>query len=195
VWLIVGLGNPGEEYAKTRHNAGFAGVAHLAKRHNLAFSKQRAKARLAEGTIHGQKVVLAKPFTYMNLSGTAVASLCHWYKIDPQTGLLVIYDDLDLAFGTLRLRQRGSAGTHNGMKSIIGQLRNKDFARIRIGIGNVPTGWDTSSYVLGRFTKQEQEVLPTLYEHVADAAEVVLYEGITAAMNRYNGKESLVSSE
>jgi PTH1 family peptidyl-tRNA hydrolase len=186
VWLIVGLGNPGESYAQTRHNIGFQCVNYLARRHNLEFSGKRAHARIAEGHIAGQRVALAKPVTYMNLSGQAVSGLRSWYKIDPAQELLVIYDDLDLPFGKLRLRQRGSAGTHNGMKSIIGQLGNQDFPRLRVGIGQPPPSYDTIGYVLGRFNKEESAELPDLYERVADAIELVLGEGLTAAMNKYN---------
>jgi PTH1 family peptidyl-tRNA hydrolase len=186
MWLVVGLGNPGEEYARTRHNIGFQCVKHLADRHGLQFTSKRAQARLAEGTIGGQRVVLARPFTFMNLSGRAVVGLRSWYKLDPAQELLVIYDDLDLPFGKLRLRQRGSAGTHNGMKSIVGLLGTQDFPRLRVGIGSPPPRWDTKSYVLGRFSKEEEEQLPALCDTVADAVEHVLREGFVAAMNRYN---------
>jgi PTH1 family peptidyl-tRNA hydrolase len=187
VWVIVGLGNPGQEYAKTRHNLGFQSVNELARRHNLAFDDKRAKARVAAGQIAGQRVVLAKPFTYMNLIGQAVVGLCQWYKVDPARDLLVIYDDLDLPFGVLRLRERGSAGTHNGMKSVIGQLGSQVFPRVRVGIGQGPPGRDAASYVLGRFTREEEAALQDIHARVADAVEMILREGFTAAMNRYNG--------
>ncbi len=186
MWLIVGLGNPGEEYTRTRHNIGFQCVNHLANRYGLEFRSKRAKARLAEGHIAGQRVVLARPFTFMNLSGQAVSSLRNWYKIDPAHELLIIYDDLDLPFGKLRLRQRGSAGTHNGMKSVIGQLGSQDFLRLRVGIDRPPPNWDVKSYVLGKFTSEEQQELPTLRERVADAVEVIVREGFETAMNRFN---------
>lgn len=189
MWLIVGLGNPGEEYARTRHNIGFGCVMHLAKRHGLEWNKKRAHARVAEGTMAGQRVALAKPITYMNLSGQAVVGLSHWYKIDKATELLVIYDDMDLPYGKLRLRQRGSAGTHNGMKSIIGQLGNHAFLRLRVGIGAPPRGWDAAAYVLGRFTTEEEQALPALYDHVADAVDMILREGAVAAMNRFNTEQ------
>lgn len=186
MWLIVGLGNPGEEYAKTRHNIGFHCVKALADRHHLIFSGKRAKARIAEGTIAGERVVLAKPFTYMNASGQAVVGLCQWYKIQPKHNLLVVYDDFDLPFGTLRLRERGSAGTHNGMRSIIGLLGSDTFPRLRVGIGRPPPQWDVARYVLSRFSSEQEAQLPEVCERVADAIEMTVRHGFTAAMNRYN---------
>jgi PTH1 family peptidyl-tRNA hydrolase len=187
VWLIIGLGNPGEEYAKTRHNLGFQCLNELARRHNLSFGDKIAKSRVANGQIGGQRVALAKPFTYMNLIGQAVVGLCQWYKIAPEQQLLVIYDDLDLPFGVLRLRERGSAGTHNGMKSVITQLGTQVFPRIRVGIGQGPPGRDAANYVLGRFTRDEEAALPEVHARVADAIETVVREGFQAAMNRFNG--------
>jgi PTH1 family peptidyl-tRNA hydrolase len=186
MWLIVGLGNPGEEYTKTRHNIGFQCVNELARRHSLGFDKKIAKSRVAEGQIAGQRVALAKPFTYMNVIGQAVVGLGQWYKIAPERELLVIYDELDLPFGVLRLRERGSAGTHNGMKSVVAQLGSQAFPRLRVGIGQGPPGRDAAKYVLGRFSRDEEVALPDLYARVADAVEVIVREGFTAAMNRYN---------
>ena len=187
MWVIIGLGNPGEEYAKTRHNIGFQCLNELARRHSLSFEAKIGKSRIAAGTVAGERVALAKPFTYMNVIGQAAVGLCQWYKIPAEQNLLVIYDDLDLPFGTLRLRERGSAGTHNGMKSIVAQLGTQVFPRIRVGIGQGPPGRDAASYVLGRFTRDEQAGLSEIYGRVADAVEIVLREGFTAAMNRYNG--------
>ncbi|MEF3274769.1 MAG: aminoacyl-tRNA hydrolase [Chloroflexus sp.] len=186
MWLIVGLGNPGERYARTRHNIGFRSVETLAERHGLTFRSQRANSEIAEGYIRGQRVVLVKPQTYMNLSGQAVSALRNWYKIDPARELLIIYDDLDLPFARLRLRERGSAGTHNGMRSIVTQLGTTEFPRLRVGIGQPPANMDAADYVLSRFTPEEEAVLPELLTRVADAVEVVLGEGLTTAMNRYN---------
>jgi PTH1 family peptidyl-tRNA hydrolase len=186
VLLVVGLGNPGEEYAKTRHNLGFQVVNLLARRHGLEWSDKRAKARLAAGQIGGQRVVLAKPFTYMNDSGQAVVGLRQWYKLDPASELLVIYDELDLPFGALRLRMRGSAGTHNGMRSIVRLLGTEEFPRLRIGIGAGPPGRDAARYVLSRFTPEEEQALPGILERAADAVELVAREGFVAAMNRVN---------
>ncbi|HZB95675.1 MAG TPA: aminoacyl-tRNA hydrolase [Herpetosiphonaceae bacterium] len=186
MYLIAGLGNPGEEYAKHRHNVGFQSVSYLADRHGLSFTEKQSKARLAPGTIAGRRVVLAKPFTFMNASGQAVAALARWYKIDVKRELLVIYDDLDLPFGTLRLRANGSAGGQNGMKSIIEQLGTQEFARLRVGIGRPPEGWDPRDYVLGNWNREQAEQLPELYARIADATELFIREGIIAAMNRFN---------
>ncbi|NWF78723.1 MAG: aminoacyl-tRNA hydrolase [Chloroflexi bacterium] len=186
MWLIVGLGNPGERYARTRHNIGFEALDTLARRHGLQFRTGRANSLTAEGTIAGQRVVLAKPQTFMNLSGQAVSSLRAWYKLDPSRELLVIYDDLDLPFARLRLRERGSAGTHNGMRSIVQQLGSVEFPRLRVGIGQPPGKMDPAAYVLARFNKEEEAALPALLDTIADAVELVLREGLTAAMNRYN---------
>ncbi len=190
MWVIIGLGNPGEEYTKTRHNIGFQCVKALADRHHLSFSGKRAKARIAEGVIAGERVVLAKPFTYMNDSGQAVVGLCQWYKVNPEHNLLVIYDDFDLPFGTLRLRARGSAGTHNGMRSIISQLGSEVFPRIRVGIDRVPPNWNVAKYVLSRFSSDQEQQLPDVHARAADAVEVILREGLTAAMNRYNAPDN-----
>ena len=187
MWLVVGLGNPGEEYVKTRHNIGFRAVDELADRYRLRFDEKRGKARITDGTIAGQRVAIAKPFTFMNLSGQTVTALKQWYKIDT-ANILVVYDDLDLPFGTLRLRQRGSAGTHNGMKSIVQLLGSQDFPRLRIGIEQTPTGWDTVNYVLSRFSREQEEQMPQVLGAAADAIEIVLREGVEAAMNRYNGQ-------
>jgi PTH1 family peptidyl-tRNA hydrolase len=187
VWVIMGLGNPGEEYAKTRHNLGFQCLNELARRYNLSFDEKIAKSRVASGQIAGQRVALAKPFTYMNLIGQAAVGLCQWYKVAPEHNLLVIYDDLDLPFGVLRLRERGSAGTHNGMKSIVTQLGTQVFPRIRVGISQGPPGRDAANYVLGRFTRDEEAALPEVHARVADTVETVVHEGFRAAMNRYNG--------
>ncbi len=186
MWVIVGLGNPGAKYVRTRHNMGFHCIIRLAHHHGLEFTKKRSQAHVAEGHIAGQRVALVKPMTYMNLSGQAVSSLRSWYNITPSEQLLVVYDDVDLPFGKLRLRQRGSAGSHNGMKSIVEQLGSQNFPRLRVGIGQPPEGWDIVSYVLGRFTQNEENALLDICDNVADAIGIVLREGIVAAMNRYN---------
>jgi PTH1 family peptidyl-tRNA hydrolase len=186
MYLIVGLGNPGEQYANNRHNVGFQSLKYLADRHRLSFTDKQSKARTASGIIAGQRVVLAKPFTFMNASGQAVASLVRWHKIDPKRELLVVYDDLDLPFGTLRIRASGSAGGQNGMKSIIDQLGTQEFTRLRVGIGRPPSGWDTRDYVLGNWSRAEAETLQELYARIGDAIETFVAEGIIPAMNRFN---------
>ncbi|MBA3944021.1 MAG: aminoacyl-tRNA hydrolase [Herpetosiphonaceae bacterium] len=189
MFAIVGLGNPGEQYARNRHNVGFQSVKFLAERHRLSFDEKKHHARLAQGMIAGQRVVLAKPFTFMNLSGQSVAALVHWHKLDPSRQLLVIYDDMDLPFGTLRLRANGSAGGQNGMKSIIQQLGTQEFPRLRVGIGRPQPGRDPKNYVLENWSPTQVELLPELYSRVADAVELWLREGLLKAMNRYNTPE------
>ncbi|MEI7646579.1 MAG: aminoacyl-tRNA hydrolase [Chloroflexales bacterium] len=186
MWLIVGLGNPGEKYDRTRHNIGFACVDVLARRHGLEFRVKRANSEVAEGSIGGQRVAIAKPQTYMNESGRAVSALRSWYKVEPARELLVIYDDMDLPFAKLRLRERGSPGTHNGMRSIVGQLGGNEFLRLRVGIDCAPGKMDAAAYVLSRFSKDEDIAIPSLCATVADAAELIVREGFTTAMNRYN---------
>ncbi len=186
MWLIVGLGNPGEKYARTRHNIGFDGLDALAKRHGLEFRGKRANSLIAEGNIAGQRVALAKPQTFMNLSGQAVTALRSWYKLDAAKELLVVYDDMDLPFGKLRLRERGSAGTHNGMRSIVSQLGGSEFPRLRVGIDQAPGKMDAAAYVLSRFSKAEEAELPFLLDTLSDAVELVVRAGLPAAMNKYN---------
>ncbi len=183
--LIVGLGNPGREYAKTRHNIGFLCVDALARRWGLVFSRRRARAEVAEGQACGQRVILAKPQTYMNESGTAVRGLLKLTDLAP-SDLLVIADDLDLPFGRLRLREKGSSGGHRGIQSIIDQLGTDRFARLRIGIGRPPPGVDPIEYVLTSFTASEAAELPIIFERAAEGIEVLLTRGIAAAMNTLN---------
>ena len=182
--LIVGLGNPGKEYADTRHNVGFRCVELLARRAGLTWEKPRLKAEQTRGTIVGREVVLAKPTTYMNLSGVAVAQLVRWYKV-PLDQLLIVHDDLDLPFGQLRLRAEGSAGGQNGMGSIVEHLGTRAVQRLKIGISR-PTRGDPKDYVLARFTKEQAAELPDIIDRAADAVELWLTEGIIPAMNKYN---------
>ncbi len=184
MWLIVGLGNPGEQYDQTRHNIGFRCVQTIGQRHGLKFDSKRNDARIAEGSIDGQRVVLARPQTFMNLSGHAVSGLVRWYKIDPARAVLIIFDELDLPFATLRLREKGSAGTHNGMKSVVAQLGSQEVPRLRVGVGPTPPGWDTSAYVLGRFNREEAAAIPALCDRVADTVDTIVRDGITLAMSR-----------
>ena len=182
MYLIVGLGNPGEKYQNNRHNAGFQCVSELARRHGLTWDGKRANARLAEGMINGTKVALARPQTYMNDSGKAVVGLVNWYKIDPATQLLVIFDELDLPFGTIKLRMQG------GMKSIIQLLGTQQFPRLRFGIGRPPAGWEVVNYVLGNWNSAEREHLPALYDRAVGACESMIRDGVVKAMNLINAE-------
>ena len=183
--LIVGLGNPGPQYAGNRHNAGFQVVERLAEAHEIKLDRLQFKARVGVGTIEGHHVVLAKPLTFMNLSGQAVGPLVRWYKV-PLESLLVVMDDLDLPLGTIRLRPSGGAGGHKGLQSIIDALGTRAFPRLRIGIGRPPPGWDPADYVLHDFTPDEQPIIAQAYEQAMAAIECWLVEGIDAAMNRFN---------
>jgi PTH1 family peptidyl-tRNA hydrolase len=185
-YLIVGLGNPGKQYEDTRHNVGWFVLDELARRHQLRFDKSEKKALTASGTIAGKRVLLAKPQTYMNLSGESVRGLVDFYKIDlPQ--FLVISDDLDIPFGTLRLRKTGSAGGQGGLKNIIQHLGTTDFSRIRFGIGRPPGRMNPKDYVLQAFQGDDRILAAEIASRAADAVELWLREGIEAAMTRYNG--------
>jgi PTH1 family peptidyl-tRNA hydrolase len=182
--LIIGLGNPGRKYTHHRHNVGFQCLDRLAQAHGLSFTQRRAKASLALGKIADVGVVLARPLTYMNLSGQAVRQLVSFYKLSLED-ILVIYDDLDLPLGTIRLRPTGGSGGHKGMHSIIEALGSQAFPRLRVGIGR-PPGNDAVNYVLSEFTADEQITLASVYEKVVAAVEFFLRESIEAAMNAYN---------
>jgi len=190
VKMIAGLGNPGPDYARNRHNIGFQCLDLLARRHAIDLSRVQQRARLGSGWIaHGTqriKVLLVKPLTFMNASGQAVAPLANYYQVAPQD-LLVVHDDLDLASGMLRMRANGSSGGQNGIKSIIERLGSQEFHRARVGIGRPPGRMDPADYVLHDFSAAEEEVFTSLRQTICDAIECWLFEGIEAAMNRYNG--------
>ena len=188
MYLIVGLGNPGNQYYNTRHNAGFAALDHLSDQYNIALTEIKHKAVYGRGIIDGQKVILAKPMTFMNLSGEAVRGLVDYYKIDVEDELIIIYDDIALPPGQLRVRKKGSAGGHNGIKNIIANLQTQDFHRVRIGVGEKPSGYDLADYVLGHFNDEEKTVMNRGYEQAADAARMIMDQGADAAMNAFNGK-------
>lgn len=183
--LIIGLGNPGREYAKHRHNIGFQVVEALAEVHELRFNKRQHKARVATGRIDDAQVVLAKPLAFMNKSGESVSLLVHWHKT-PTNHMLVVYDDLDIPLGTLRLRPKGGSGGHRGMRSIIQQLGTEEFPRLRIGIGRPPAGRDPADYVLSPFTADELPIIANVREEAIAAIECWLEEGIEAAMTQFN---------
>jgi PTH1 family peptidyl-tRNA hydrolase len=185
-YLIVGLGNPGREYAETRHNVGFRVVEELARRHALSFGKTERKAQSASGNIRGQRVILSKPQTYMNLSGESVRAVLDFYKVEVAR-LLVVGDDLDLPLGTLRLRMSGSAGGQNGLKNIIQHLGTQDFNRLRFGIGRPPGKMQARDYVLAPFKGDDAILAAQVVDRAADAAETWLTEGIEKAMTKHNG--------
>lgn len=186
MYLIVGLGNPGKEYEKTRHNAGFDTIDELVEQFRIAQSGVKFKAMYGKGIIGGKKAILAKPLTFMNLSGEAVRGLVDYFKIDVKEELIVIYDDIDLDPGHVRIRAKGSAGGHNGMKNIVKILGTQEFARVRIGVGAKPRGWDLADYVLSRFSEEERKLVDESIERSCKAVACILEEGVEAAMNQYN---------
>ncbi|WP_299024252.1 aminoacyl-tRNA hydrolase [uncultured Thermanaerothrix sp.] len=185
-YLLVGLGNPGRVYARNRHNVGFMVIDALARQLNLGTPRLQMKALVLSGSLDGHKVILAKPQTYMNLSGEAVGSLVRYYKI-PLAHLLVIHDDLDLPFGVIRLRPGGGAGGHKGLLSIMDRLGTQNFPRLRFGIGRPPGKMDPADYVLQDFGANEQPTLELLIDRAVQAIHVFVTEGLDAAMNRFNG--------
>lgn len=187
MYIVVGLGNPGREYADTRHNAGYMTLDLLAERWNIDIRRHNFRAVFGEGVINGKKVVLAKPETYMNLSGWSVMELCGWYK--PEHGqLIVIYDDIDVPLGNIRIRAGGSSGTHNGMKSVIYQLGYDDFPRIRIGIGQTDGKSDLVAHVLGAPSGDDKELFHAAMQAGADATELIIAGNMQEAQARFNKK-------
>ena len=186
MYLIAGLGNPGREYENTRHNAGFASIDRLAEKHHISIDMKKFQALCGTGYIGGQKVLLLKPQTYMNLSGESLRAACDFFKIDPEQELIVIYDDISLEPGQLRVRTKGSAGGHNGIKSIITHLGTQIFLRVKVGVGEKPQGWDLADYVLGHFSKEEQQVMQESFDRASDAAAALLTEEVQQVMNEYN---------
>ena len=187
MYIIAGLGNPGKEYAGTRHNAGFAVIDALADKYNIDVDTAKHKGLIGKGIIDGQKVILVKPLTYMNLSGECIREVMDYYKADIDD-LIVIFDDISLEPGRLRLRAKGSAGGHNGIKNIIAQLGSDKFKRIRVGVGEKPKNWDLADYVLSPFSKEERTQVDEAIRHAADALEMILQDDIDSAMNKYNKK-------
>ena len=187
--MIVGLGNPGPVYRHTRHNFGFLAIDELSDALNIQVKRLKFKAMLGEGRFDGKKVVLVKPMTFMNESGRAVAPLLRFFKL-PLSNLLVIHDDLDLPFGTLRLRPSGGTSGQRGMASIITQLGTQDFPRMRLGIGRPPGQMDPVDYVLKDFLPAEHELKKIVLQTAVEASQTFINEGLTAAMNKYNGEVS-----
>jgi len=185
MYLIVGLGNPGDKYRYTKHNVGFMVLDYFASLHNINISKVKHKAVLGESLIGQEKVILAKPQTYMNLSGESVQELMDWYKEDISK-LIVIYDDVDLPVGRIRIKPEGSSGTHNGMKSVIYLLNTDKFPRLRVGIGKQPEYMDLADYVLGRFKDEDIPLMEETIKKSALAVEEIIINGVNSAMNKYN---------
>ncbi|ASW42083.1 aminoacyl-tRNA hydrolase [Clostridium isatidis] len=184
MFLIVGLGNPGKEYDNTRHNIGFETVDYIANKYNIDINRKKFKGVCGEGFINNTKVILLKPSTYMNLSGESVAEAMNFYKLKNED-LIIIYDDISLEVGRLRIREKGSAGGHNGIKSIISNLSSEAFPRIKIGVGQ-PKG-DLVYHVLGKFNKEEMEILKEVVEAASVGVETIIKDGTKEAMNKLNG--------
>ncbi|MDI6780974.1 MAG: aminoacyl-tRNA hydrolase [bacterium] len=191
-WIIVGLGNPGERYSQTRHNVGFMAINHLCKLHNIKLGQNKCQARIGEGIIEEKSVVLAKPDTFMNLSGKAVIELCKRYRV-PLSQTIIIHDDVSLPVGKLKVRQQGSSGGHNGVQSIIDCLGSKEFPRIRIGIGSSPEGTDMAEFVLSRFEEDEKTIITRSIELTATMTATIITAGVVAAMNM-NSKSSTMGN-
>ena len=185
-FLLIGLGNPGREYRDTRHNVGFMLIDRLIVRLNAQGMKVQAKAIVTTAAFEGRKLILAKPQTYMNLSGQSAQSLLNFYKI-PMENMLIAHDDLDIPFGTIRIRPKGGPGGQGGMASTIEQLGTKDFPRLRIGIGRPPGRMDPAAFVLQNFSREEMKMLSEIVDRAADAALTFVVDGLNKAMNKYNG--------
>lgn len=188
MYIIVGLGNFAKEYVNTRHNIGFGVIDKLAEQENIAMLEKKHKAVIGKGVVAGQKCILAKPVTFMNLSGESVRELIDYYKVDETTELIVISDDISLAVGQLRVRKKGSAGGHNGLKNIIAHLGHDSFIRIKVGVGEKPKGWDLADYVLGHFSPQERTLMDEAALRAADAIRTIITQGADVAMNEFNRK-------
>ncbi len=188
MYIIVGLGNPKKEYENTRHNIGFDVIDKLAEQEKISVLEKKHKAIFGKGYVAGQKCILAKPQTFMNLSGESVRELIDYYKVDETFELIVISDDISLDVGQLRIRKKGSAGGHNGLKNIIAHLGHDTFIRVKMGVGEKPKGYDLADYVLGHFTADERKVMDGAAERAADAIRMIISEDADAAMNSFNRK-------
>lgn len=186
MYLIAGLGNPGRQYEGTRHNMGFDTIDALMEENRVAPEGVKRRAMYAQGMIGGEKCILIKPMTYMNLSGEAIREWLSFYKLNPEDSLIVIYDDIDQDPGQLRIRAKGSAGGHNGMKNIISQIGSDRFVRVRIGVGAKPAGWDLADYVLSRFDKQTRPVIDEAIQDAAAAVRQIVGGDLSGAMTTYN---------
>ena len=189
MYLIVGLGNPGRQYEGTRHNMGFDTIDYLIEKYRIPQGGVKFNAMYGKGIIGGEKVILIKPLSFMNLSGGPVRDMANYFKVDPETELIVIYDDIDLEPGQIRIRKQGSAGGHNGIKDLIRQLGTQKFLRVKVGVGAKPKGWDLADYVLGRFSDGDRKLVDDAIARAGDAVDVIISRGADAAMNEYNARE------
>lgn len=185
--VLIGLGNPGAEYAKTRHNAGFCVIERLARRWGIAVDRARCHALAGEGRVEGQRVALLKPQTFMNLSGDCVADALRWYKVGPQD-VMIFSDDIDLPLGVIRVRPFGGAGTHNGWRDILLKTGSDRFPRVRVGVGAKPPEWDLADWVLSRYAPEDQKLMDAAFDRAAEAGACFVERGIEEAMNVYNRK-------
>ena len=188
MFIVAGLGNPGRKYENTRHNVGFMVIDETANRHHIQVTEKKHKALIGKGMIGGEKVILVKPQTFMNLSGESIREIIDYYKIEEKTELIVISDDISMDVGAVRIRKKGSAGGHNGLKNIILHLGHDEFQRIKIGVGEKPEGYDLVDYVLGHFDKEESEQIAESVKSAAEAIAVMITDGADEAMNRFNKK-------
>lgn len=189
MYVIAGLGNPDRKYEKTRHNIGFDVIDALAEKYNITMNEKKHRAVCGKGIIAGQRVMLVKPQTYMNLSGESIAEVLSFYKLNPAEELIVIFDDISLAPGNIRIRKKGSAGGHNGIKSIIAKTGSSDFSRIKVGVGQKPEGWDLADYVLGRFSKEDRMYVEDAIVDACQAAALMVNGETDCAMNQFNAKK------
>lgn len=189
MFIIAGLGNPTSQYEGTRHNIGFDVMDALAEKYNISISEKKHKALCGKGVIEGEKVLLVKPQTYMNLSGESIAEILNYYKLDAEEDFLVVFDDISLAPGNIRIRKKGSAGGHNGIKNIIAMTGTQNFKRIKVGVGEKPKGWDLADYVLGRFSDEDRKKVNDAIEDTIGAVSLILRGETDQAMNCYNAKK------
>ena len=189
MYIIAGLGNPTQQYDHTRHNIGFDTITYLADRYHITMNTKKFQAICGTGVIEGQKVLLLKPQTYMNLSGNSIGEAVNFYKLDPATEVIVIYDDIALEPGYIRVRKKGSAGGHNGIKDIIAHLGTQEFQRIRVGVGEKPKDYDLAAYGLGHFAAEDRKKVEEAIAQAADAVELMVQDRADEAMNLYNKKK------
>ena len=189
MYIIAGLGNPTKTYAGTRHNIGFEVIDQLANDLRIDVSSKKHKAEYGKGYIGGEKVILAKPQTFMNLSGESIREMADYYKVDSED-IIIIFDDVSLEPGQLRVRAKGSAGGHNGIKSIIAHLGTQEFPRVKVGVGEKPKGWDLADYVLGKFSGDDRKIMDEAVKEAAKAVVLMVTDGVDAAMNQFNAKKS-----